>query len=147
MKYNLANDKEAGAATRYLAELTLAGNIAEVKKISPKRSLNQNAYLHLILSAFGNHFGYPLEEAKQVYKELNHHIYKYERTVRGRTWVFWRSSAALTKTEMAASIDVLHEWSAKAGYPLPLATDQEWLRQIDNELQSTNYHLKGSTDV
>lgn len=143
MKYNLANVKEATAAIEYLVALTGQGKMAEVKKISPKRSINQNSYLHLLLGAFGQHFGYTLEEAKMIYKTLpgNLELYGYTKEVRGKKWEFLRSSADLTKEEMAKTIDKLHEWSKKGGYPLPPATDQEWLRQVENDIERNGYYL------
>lgn len=142
MKYNLATPAEVAAAYAYLSELAGKKSIASITKVSPQRSLRQNNYLHLLLGAFGAHFGYTLEEAKTIYKELNADMYEYHKTTaKGRDWTFYRSSADLSKDEMTKSIDVLREWSAKAGYPLPLATDQEWLRQISNEIERSSYYL------
>lgn len=137
MKFNLAIPYESKQATYYLGQLNEKRNIAEIKKISPKRSLSQNSYLHLLIGAFGNHFGYTIEEAKQIYKELSPNVYKYEK--RGRT--FWRSSAELNKEEMAKTIDTFMQKSAEAGYPLPLATDIGWLREIENEIERSKYYL------
>jgi exo-beta-1,3-glucanase (GH17 family) len=50
---------------------------------------------------------------------------------------FLRSSADLTKEEMAQTIDRFRMRSAEAGYDLPLATDQEWLRQIENMIEES----------
>lgn len=141
MKYNLANNAEAGKALAYLLDLTRDGKIVDLKKVSPKRSLNQNSYLHLLLGAFGVYFGYTLEEAKLIYKQLNADIYEYTKDVRGKTHTFWRSSADLTVDEMTKSIEVLREWSKKAGYPLPAATDQGWLRAIENDIEMNQKYL------
>lgn len=137
MKFNLAVPHEAREASGYFKRLHENKNIVEVKKVSPKRSLSQNAYLHLLIGAFGNHFGYTLEEAKLIYKELNAGLYGYEK--KGRK--FWRSSADLTKEEMAATIDTFMQKSAEAGYPLPLATDTGWLREIENEIERAKFYL------
>lgn len=50
MKYNTAIKKEAEDAADYLITLIDKKQIVEVKKINPNRSLNQNAYLHLIIA-------------------------------------------------------------------------------------------------
>jgi hypothetical protein len=131
MKFNLDNETEANEAFEYLTELVGKHALAEVVKVSPKRSLNQNSYLHLIIAAFGNHFGYTAEEAKLVYKYLNAEIYRYKK----KSLTFWRSSADLTKDEMTITIDKFRRASEKQGYPLPLAIDQEWLRKIQNEVE------------
>jgi hypothetical protein len=137
MKYNLKNKPEQKAAFDYLKQLVEKEAIAVVKKVNPKRSLSQNNYLHLLIGAFGQHFGYTMEEAKQIYKEMSPNLYQYRK--KGRT--FLRSSAELNKEEMAKSIDRFMEKSKEAGYPLPLATDQEWIRQIENEIERAGYYL------
>jgi hypothetical protein len=137
MKFNLAVPREAKQASDYLGRLQEKQNIVEVKRVSPGRTLSQNSYLHLLIGAFGNHFGYTLEEAKLIYKELNHEIYRYRKKER----IFWRSSADLNKEEMAKTIDVFMRKSAEAGYPMPLATDQGWLREIENEIERSKYYL------
>lgn len=143
MKYNLASQSEAGAALMHLTQLINDKKKVEIKTIKPRRSLNQNSYLHLLLGAFGAHFGYTLEEAKTIYKSLpgNREIYSYEKEVREKKFEFVRSSADLDKDEMTKSIDVLREWSAKAGYPLPTATDQDWIRQIENMIEQHERYL------
>lgn len=137
MKYDLSIQAEAKGAKEYLELLIKRGNVAEVKKVNPARSLNQNNYLHLLLGAFGSHFGYTLEEAKLVYKDINSEIYAYEK--KGRK--FFRSSADLDKAEMTITIDRLREKSAEQGCPLPAATDQGWLRSIENEIERTKGYL------
>lgn len=81
MKYNLANMAEAQQASAYFMQLKDKKCLVEIKKVSPRRTLNQNAYLHLIIGAFGVHFGYTLDEAKHIYKEINATIYRYEKKV------------------------------------------------------------------
>jgi hypothetical protein len=137
MKYNLADPERVAQAVEYLQRLIDSKSIAEVKKVSPTRTLNQNAYLHLLIAAYGAHFGYTLDEAKHVYKKLNHNIYAYTKN----NQVFLRSSADLTTAEMAKSIDVFREKSAGSGYPLPPATDKAWLMEVENEIERSKYYL------
>lgn len=137
MKYDLSIDTELSQAFEYLQKLAESKSLAEIKKRFPSRSLRQNSYLHLLLGAFGQHFGYTLEESKQIYKEINKDLYTYTKNNRK----FLRSSAELSKEDMAKSIDKLHKKSAEAGYTLPLATDQEWLRHIENQIEQTKYYL------
>lgn len=141
MKYNFQNARDAGEAVMYLNDLIRDKKKVEIKAIKPRRSLNQNSYLHLLLGAFGAHFGYTLEESKTIYKDLNKSIYHYDKEVRGKIHHFTRSSADLNVEEMTKSIDVLREWSAKADYPLPTATDQGWLMQLENEMERHSKYL------
>lgn len=137
MKYDLSIQAEAKGAKEYLERLIKAEKVAEVKRVDPKRSLNQNNYLHLLLGAFGSHFGYTLAEAKLIYKEINKDVYGYDK--KGRT--FYRSSADLDTAEMTKTIDRFREVSAERGCPLPLATDQGWLRSIENEMERHKVYL------
>ncbi len=137
MKYNLENAREAEQADEYFSKPLVNKSIIEIKKVSPKRSLNQNNYLHLILSAFGNHFGYTLEEVKEIYKQLNKPTYQYTKTDR----TFWKSSKDLTTEEMARTIDKFMQFSIQQGYALPPATDQEWLRRVENDIETSKYYL------
>lgn len=136
MKFDLAQAHQVKAATGYLDKLREKKNVVELRKVSPARSLSQNSYLHLLLAAFGNHFGYTLEEAKLIYKEINRDVYIYKK--KGRT--FFKSSADISKDDMAKTIDVFMEKSKSAGFPLPLATDKDWLMQIENEIERAKYY-------
>lgn len=131
----MANKDEAEEARHHFAQLLATNALIELKKLSPKRTLSQNNYLHLLLGEFGMHFGYTIEEAKIIYKQLNSDIYSYEK--KGRS--FWKSSAELSTAEMSKSIDHFRDISASNGLELPLATDKEWLWRIEKEISGNKY--------
>jgi len=137
VKYNLANPAESKQAREYLTELITKRARVEIKKIIRKRSLNQNNYLHLLLGYFGQHFGYTLEESKLIYKELNAGTYAYEKN----GYTFLKSSAVLDTAQMTRTIDIFRERSKDMGLPLPAATDQDWLRQIENEIERSGQYV------
>lgn len=134
MKYNTAIKGEKENAKKYFEKLVDSESLVEIKKISRTRSLRQNSYLHLLLGAFGDHFGYTIEEAKLIYKEVNKDIYYYKKKDR----VFIRSSADLDSKEMTKSIDHFRDVSAAQGCDLPLATDEDWLRSIENMIEQNS---------
>lgn len=139
MRFNTAIQAERNKASAYFNELVDKQVMVEVVKVSPKRSLSQNAYLHLILGAFANHFGYSLEEGKVLYKrDANPVLFVYTKN----DIKFLRSSADLTKEEMAISIDNFMKYSAEAGYTLPLATDEAWIMSIQNEMERNKYYVR-----
>jgi len=135
LKYNLAVKDDATNAHIYLARLMIKKPIIELKECRPQRSGNQNRYLYLLLGAFGMHFGYTLEEAKHIYKQINESTYFYEK--KGRQFI--RSSADLNTAEMTKTIDKFRQKSADAGFPLPSAEDREWLDRIDIEISRNSY--------
>ena len=144
MKYNTFIPDEKKQAMSYFMRLVNKKVIIEVKKVSPGRTLHQNSYLHLLLGAYGVHFGYTLEEAKIVYKrDINPSLYVYKKEIAGRSMAFLRSSADLTKEEMMISIDNLMRTSAEAGYPLPKAEDKDWIRELENQIEAQNHFLYG----
>lgn len=137
MKFNLGDPDDATLAQTYFDKLRKRGSLCEVKAISPNRTLRQNAYLHVLLGAFAEHFGYDMAEAKQLYKEINRSIYAYKK--KGRT--FWRSSADLNVEEMTRSIETLRERSDAHGYPLPEADNGPWIRQLQNAIEQSSKYL------
>lgn len=143
MKYDLKSSHDIAEAQRLLAQLTVDQKIVEIKEVKPRRSLNQNAFLHLLLGAFGANLGYTVEEAKELYKRLpgNKELYAYQKDVGGKPMTFLRSSADLNKEEMTRSIETLREWSAKMGYPLPTADNVEALRRLENYIETHEKYL------
>lgn len=135
MKFNLAIKDDATDAHIQLARLMIKKPIIELKIVKPQRSGNQNRYLHLLLGAFGMHFGYTLEEAKLIYKQINESTYYYEK--KGRQFI--RSSADLTTDEMTKTIDKFRIKSSEHGLDLPSANDEDWLSRIDIEMSKNNY--------
>ncbi len=109
----------------------------EIKRVIKRRTINQNSYLHLLLSAFGLHFGYTTEEAKVLYKRFNKDIYAYEKAGE----VFLRSSADLNTQEMMKSIDRFRQFSAEQDYPLPSATDEAAMRSLENAIETAQHYL------
>lgn len=139
MIYNMADLAEANAAFEYLTKLGGREVIAEVKEVKKGRSLKQNAYLHLIMGYLGMEIGEPMDVVKEMYKMVNKNIYYRQHEVFGVKFKAPRSSADLDVNEMRISIDNFREWSEKNGYPLPLATDNEWLRSIENKMEESGY--------
>ena len=143
MKYNLASSNDVAEANRLLAQLTVDKKVVEIKEVKPRRSLNQNAYLHVLIGAFGSHFGYSMDEAKALYKRLpgNKDLYIKHFEQGGVQFEYERSSAKLDKDEMTKSIETLREWSAKMGHPLPTADNTEELRRLENFIEQNERYL------
>lgn len=137
MKYRMSDPIENKAARNRLYYLASKRRVVEIKEVRPKRTLAQNSYLHLLLGAFGLNFGYTLEEAKLIYKQVNKQLYYYRKKKR----TFIRSSADLNKEQMAISIDKFMQASATAGFELPLATDQAWLIEVENQMERERRYL------
>lgn len=105
-------------------------DITEKRK---KRTLSQNNYFYLILSYYGMHTGYTLEEVKFTLKtEICFDIFGYEKNNAN----FLRSSADLNTKEMTLVIDRFKEYSLKyANLRLPDANEHQFLSWIEEEIK------------
>ncbi len=139
MIYDLSDGKETDEAFKRLKSLAIKEAKIELIHISPKRTLNQNNYLHLVLSVFALEFSWTLEEAKWLYKKLNKSIYFYKKGGE----IFFRSSADISKEDMATSIDVFITYAGEQGVEIPPATDQDWWKWATNESEIHKHLLKG----
>lgn len=130
MVFGLKNEGGKKAAFRYIEELEKQGiNYIEVGKKRVKRTLKQNAYLHLLLQIFAIEYGDTLEYCKEtIYKDVvNPQIFRETyKTKTGRVGVRLRSSADLNTKELAQSIDRFKDFSARElGIMLPDADQVE----------------------
>lgn len=133
MWYDGNNELQAVQARMRLEKLIKDGKVFELTEKKPKRSLSQNAYLHVLLGYFAAQTGNTLKWVKKEY---------YKKLVNPTTFIrskedrfmgvvkYLRSSADLDTAEMTATIDRFRNWSAgEAGIYLP-APDEERLLQL-----------------
>lgn len=139
MLYDLSTPTGAHDARARLEELASRGCLAELTEKKPKRSLNQNAYLHLILGYFASQTGNTLQWVKQqYYKRLcSPDLFIGERDDRflGRVR-YVKSSASLDTGEMTLSIERFRNWAAaEAGISLPEPSDEAGIREMQIEAE------------
>lgn len=145
MVYNLSNPLDVQNAKTRLELLIKRGCIVELTEKKQKRSLNQNAYLHLLLGYFASQTGNTLEWVKQQYykKLCNPDLFIGEREdlFLGRV-KYVRSSADLRTDEMNLSIERFRNWSAaEAGIYLPEATSEAEIAALQVEVERYKTYL------
>jgi hypothetical protein len=136
MLYNLNNPTELKAARVKLEFLAGKGEKVELTRKSPKRSLKQNSYLHVLLGIVALDYHDTIEYVKlELYKKLyNRDIFETVKENKGGTRVAYRSSSELTDKEMALSIERLRNGYAKdQGCYLPDANED--LTVYENEIE------------
>lgn len=116
--------------------------VVELTVKRKRRSLNQNSYLHLILTWFAIEYGDTLEYVKQdiFKKNVNPQIFKSERVnfKTGEVREHWRSSADLNTKEMTVAIERFRNYASKeAGIYLPEANEDKFLQHI--EIEASKY--------
>jgi hypothetical protein len=133
MKYNLSNPLQARQAVERLAHLVGQGAWVELTRKRQNRSLPQNNYLHLILTAWGRELGYDLDEIKQVVKmRLMPSLFEYKK----QGVILYRSTAALDTAQMTALIDKIRITAMEnTGYYIPAPNETELLQAMEYEAE------------
>lgn len=145
MIYDLDNILDRERFKRRAAALVDEGGRVELTARKGKRTLSQNAYLHLILGWFAIETGNRIDFVKEKYfkKLVNSEIFaRYmEDKYLGEVEVL-RSSKELTTAEMTTAIDRFRNWSAEeAGIYLPSPNEKAFLDAIDIEINKQRAYL------
>lgn len=145
MIYDLSKHIDNERFDRRVAQLKKNRTVVELTE-KTSRSNAQNAYLHLIIGYFALEYGCTAEEAKVFfYKDrANQEIFRKEfiDPHTGEKHIDRRSTATLTKEEMALSIDRFRNWSSvEAGIYLPEAGESDFLREIEVEIKRNERFL------
>lgn len=138
--YDLNTEIDRERYRRRVEALFTKRAVVEVSEHKPKRSLSQNAYLHLLLGEFAMQTGNRLEYVKSEYfkKECNTALFVRSETdkLTGKEVCLLRSSKDLDTGEMTTAIERFKHWAAEtAGIELPDAEDRAWLDYISREMQ------------
>lgn len=143
MIYDLSNEIQRQSAITRFKNLLDNNKKVDLKVKHPRRSISQNSYLHLILSAFGCNFGYTLQETKQyIFKQqVNPEIFYDGDKGKLVNVVVWRSTADLDSKEMTTAIDRFLDYSAKNGYLLPDPSNLVWIEELEKEISKHEQFL------
>ena len=140
MIYNPSNQLHIKQAFEKLKYFIEKGKRFELKAKHDKRSISQNSYLHLILTAFAIETGYTLEETKRdIFKEyVNRDLFyvgEHNGVINELIIYRWRSTADLDKKEMTLAIDRFRNFASKElGIYLPEPSDLVGLQELENEI-------------
>ena len=140
MIYNPKNEIDCKKAIEKLKYFISKGQKFELKAKYPKRSIAQNNYLHLILTAFSIETGYTVEEVKQdIFKKIVNPDIFYVGEASGPIQEVvierWKSSASLNTQEMTLAIDRFRNFaSIELGIYLPEPNDLALLEQLEEEI-------------
>lgn len=143
MIYDTSKEHEKQQAITRFNHLVQKSKRIDLKVKHPKRSISQNAYLHLILSAFGCEFGYSLEEVKQeIFKKVVNKEIFYDGEKDGIITIQqWRSTADLDTGELTTAINRFLNYSAQNGYRLPEPSDLLWIEELEKEVSKNKQFL------
>lgn len=131
MIYETRNPDDEKRARAYFESLISQKARIEVKKKARGKSLNQNSYFHVCLTAWGGHLGMTLAEIKQEVKmRLCPGIFEYEK--RGRK--FYHSWASLDSKQAATVTDVVRRTAMELdGFYIPEPYETELLQRMEED--------------
>tara|TARA_R100001460_G_scaffold10820_3_gene25507 strand:+ start:2511 stop:2939 length:429 start_codon:yes stop_codon:yes gene_type:complete len=134
MKYNLKNDFDKERFKKRVNFLYENERVVILQEMT-KRTLKQNNYLHLILTAFALETGYTLECVKRNFfkLEVNKDLFLTEEKGNFGTKQSLRSTSQITKENLSIGIDRFKKWSSDNGIYLPDAEDEEYLAHLEIE--------------
>lgn len=145
MLYDTSNPLQKEQFKARSAKLAESGKIVELTEKKPKRSLQSNKYLHVILSFFACETGNTLDWVKQQYykKLVNPTIFIREKEDKylGKIKIL-RSSSDLDSSEMATSITRFRNWaSAECGVYLPSPDEEHLIQLMEMEIERNKEYI------
>ena len=145
MWFNLKNVFELEKFRTKVVELENKGAMVELKE-KRGRSLNQNAYLHLLLSAFALQYGNTLDEVKTCYfkRIVNRDLFVRQKhdDLLGTDREYVISTAKLTKEELSEAIERFRNWASNvAGIYIPSSEEYIALLHIQHDISNNQKYL------
>lgn len=137
MIYDLRTKHEQGKARAYLEKMIAGKKAINLKEKPKRRTLPQNAYLHVIFGLFGAEVGLTLEEAKTTLKRQCGFMY-YEKN----GTKFLKGTKDCTKDEMQVFIQWIIEFAGVHGIFIP--SSEEYLENqvnIDKEVDRSKKYM------
>jgi len=141
MSYDLSNDFDKNRAITKFKKMLEEGKRIILKKVLIKRSIKQNAYMHICFDMFAVHFGLTSEESKTLLKRECPFM-RYSKKISGRHHHFLTRTSDLTEDEAREFIEWIMEYSGKQG--CYIMSSDEYLtnqHQINEEIEQSRKHL------
>lgn len=136
MIYDLSKPLDAerfSARVRFLSEKQRMVELTDVSR----RSLNQNNYLHTVLTYFANELGERMEYVKEAYFKrmcnADLFVYKQADRVTGEETERVRSTREITREDMTVAIERFRKFASDNGCYIPSSEEHEYLRQMEYE--------------
>ena len=133
MLLDFSNSIDVGRARAYLDKLVKEKKRCEIKAIRERRTIRQNAYLHVCLGMFCTETGYTVDEAKELFSLQNPDEFRYAKN--GVS--FRKPTSEMNTKEMTNFIELIRSMAYdQLGLYIP--TSQEYLEnqfQIERELE------------
>lgn len=142
--YNTSNPLEKQQFLLRASKLAEGGKVVGLGERRPQRTLNQNAYLWLILGYWASQTGYTKNEAEAIYKEINKDTYFIVKEIYGEQVTYIRHTYELDTKEMTLSIDRFRNWSANndaCPVYIPAPNESYYFLEMEMEIDKVKEYL------
>ena len=144
MIYNPEKQIDVSRAIERLKFFIENKRVFELTEKRKKRTISQNAYLHLLFGWFAIETGYTTEEVKQeIFKKIVNPNTFYEGEFGNIITIErWRSTANLSTQEMTLCIDRFRDYASKeAAIYLPQPSDIVMLQEMEIQISNNQNYL------
>ncbi len=142
--YDTSNPLQKEQFKARSAKLAESGKVVELTEKKPKRTLNQNAYLWLLIGYWATQTGYTKDESEAIYKEVNKDIYFVDKEIAGEKVRYIRHTYELDTREMSLSIERWRNWAvmneAFSVY-LPAPNERRLIQLMEIEVERMKSYL------
>jgi len=142
--YDTSNPLQKEQFKARSAKLAESGKVVELTEKKPKRTLNQNAYLWLLIGYWATQTGYTKNESEAIYKEVNKDIYFVDKEIAGEKVRYIRHTYELDTREMSLSIERWRNWAvmneAFSVY-LPAPNEERLIQLMEIEVERMKSYL------
>lgn len=142
--YDTSNPLQKEQFKARSAKLAESGKVVELTEKKPKRTLNQNAYLWLLIGYWATQTGYTKDESEAIYKEVNKDIYFVDKEIAGEKVRYIRHTYELDTREMSLSIERWRNWAvmneAFSVY-LPAPNEERLIQLMEIEVERMKSYL------
>lgn len=144
MQYDGSNPLHVQQAKAKLEKLIKGQKVFELTEKKPKRSLNQNKYLHVILAYFGCQIGETMEYVKRNYYKIlcNKDTFVRERDEKYLGKIkYLRSSADLDSAEFSLTIERFRNFASAQGVYIPSPEQERLIQLMEIEVEHNNLYI------
>ena len=144
MIFNPSNPLDVSRSIEKIKHFIANNKVFELTEKRKKRTISQNAYLHLLFGWFALETGYTTEEVKQeIFKKIVNSNTFYEGEFGELIKIErWRSTANLNTQELTLCIDRFRDYASKeAGIYLPEPHDLTLLQEIEIQIKNNPNYL------
>lgn len=144
MQYDGSNPLHVQQAKAKLEKLIKGQKVFELTEKKPKRSLNQNKYLHVILAYFGCRIGETMEYVKRNYYKIlcNKDTFVRERDDKYLGKIkYLRSSADLDSAEFSLTIERFRNFASAQGVYIPSPEEERLIQLMEIEVEHNNLYI------